>query len=279
MKELSFTRETRSNLSTDLAYDTTIFMPIGGRATRALEVTQDAIPKHLIPMGEQTVIDLICQGLQGVGFRNFVFCVGHHQDQLRSHIDRQPWTMQQGVNYEFSPEEQPLGADGAVLQAIKKFGLQGQGIIIPGDVLLPWQNVASMVERHKAWGTDLTVGVTSYTTERTTDIGKMIVEESTDRILWCYGREDQVPKGRKGSTPLTSAAVTAISTTSYVEMCDAYLSRAGQAEVLSIRDHVLPYVDQLGGFAVHAYDVEGEILDLGTPANIAYGKTHWAQYT
>lgn len=259
--------------------EATVLMPIGGLATRARSITKDAIPKHLLRLGGQTVLDRVCQGLQRAGFKNFVFCVGWHKDQIREHIEQEGWIVGEDIEYAFSEENQPLGADGAVLQAIDRLGLDGQGIVVPGDVMLPWGGLASMMGRHKIWGSDLTIGVTSHVTERTTDVGKMIIEEGTDRILRCYGR-DENPKGYYGdSRALTSAATTAIHIPSYVAMCQQYREANPTYEgALSVRDHILPLASQLGEFTVHAYDIHGEVLDLGTPANIQYGQAHWQDY-
>jgi len=260
--------------------DTTVLMPIGGRATRARSVTGDAIPKHLIPMGDKTVLDVVCQGLQTAGFRDFVFCVGHHSDQIRKHLSEENWITTDRVNYSFSQEVVPLGVDGAILHAIGNLGLQGRGLIVPGDVMLPWQGVASMDKRHATWGSDITVGVTSYVTERTTDVGKIIVEDDSDRILWCYSREETNDTHLSGSQALTSAAATSISMEGYADICNIYLADTPEhgGAPLSFRDHVIPWASRTGAFPIRAYDIQGEVLDLGTPANIYYGQDNWQNY-
>lgn len=260
--------------------DTTVLMPIGGQATRAQSVTEDVIPKHLIPLGEKTVLDVVCEGLQSAGFREFVFCIGHHKDQIKAHVEKSSWANKKDVSYDFSEETEPLGVDGAILHAISRLGLRGQGLIVPGDVMLPWRNVASMDRHHKSWNTDVTMGVTSYTTERTTDVGKIIVEDNTDRILWCYGRNDEPDKELKGSQALTSAAATSINMHGYADTCQAYLDdHPGHGKApLSLRDHVMPWAARNSDFSVRAFDIKGEVLDLGTPSNIYYGQENWLRY-
>lgn len=260
----------------------TVIMPIGGLATRALPVTGDLIPKHLIRLENgNTVLDTITGGLQRVGFRDFVFCLGHHSSQLVEHIESRKWLSRDDTSYRYSIEEKPLGGDGAVVNAIREHDLKGQAMIIPGDIVVPWQSLADMNTDHKAKGVDVTIGVTSFITPRTTDIGKIIGETETNRFLWCYPREAPVSPDLIGADNLTSAAVAVISIERYAQLCASYLAANPEAEgqTMGMRDDIMPWVAATHpGFSVQVYDVEGELLDLGTPNNIRYGQENWRQY-
>ena len=125
--------------------DTMVLMPIGGKATRAREVTNDIIPKHLIELSSgRPVLEFVLHGLQKAGFRHFIFCLGEHKDQIARYICEEKWVHDRLVSYDFSIEEGLLGVDGAVMRAIKTLKLDGQGIIVPGDMLLPWDGLANM---------------------------------------------------------------------------------------------------------------------------------------
>ncbi len=206
--------------------------------------------------------------------------MGHHSDQIRTHIENGTWVAAEGVQHTFSDETAPLGVDGAILHAIGNLGLAGRGLIVPGDAMLPWKGVASMDERHATWDSDITVGVTSHVTERTTDVGKIIVANGTDQVVRCYGRSEQADDDIPGTRALTSAAATSIDMEGYTRICGAYLdsSPAHANTPLSLRDHVMPWASSTGEALIHAYDIQGEILDLGTPANIRYGQEQWQQY-
>ncbi len=272
--------ELQSQMEQSLA-DVTVIIPIGGNATRAQKVTGDLIPKHLIKLGNgQPIVDNVCRNLQQVGFRQFVFCVGHHKDQIKDHISSGSWIAAKGVSYEFSQEETPLGPDGAVLQAIGLLGLKGQGLVVPGDMMLPWLGIADMTKRQPKDGTDVTVGVTSHVTDRTTDLGRLIVEDKSNRLLWCYGRSEEPGESRPGSRGLTSAAAMAISINRYKELCETYIKSSSSQvrEPLSLRDQVLPWAVRANCFQILAYDLGGEALDLGSPSNIHYGQQNWEQY-
>ena len=266
----------------ELLRDVTVIMPIGGLATRARPVTGDAIPKHLIRLGNgKTVLDTITGGLQRVGFRNFVFCLGHHSDQLRNHIEDGAWLESDNTKFRCSIEDRPLGGDGAVVKAIGELCLKGQAMIIPGDIVLPWQSAANMNIAHAKTGADITVGVTSYITPRTTDVGKIVGETDTNRLLWCYARDVTELPQLPGAQNLTSAAAAVISIERYAGLCAAYQTSNPQAEGLpmGMRDNLLPWVATTHpNFSVQLYDIQGEMLDLGTPDKIRYGQENWEQY-
>lgn len=260
--------------------DVTVLMPIGGRATRAIEVTRDEIPKHLIPLGNgQTVLETICSQLQHVGFQKFVFCLGYHAEQNKSVLSAERWVQTEKTTYQFSEETEPLGVDGAILKAIHDLGLVGQGMFMPGDVMARWKGLAIMNRDHSTSGADITMGVTSTQTERTTDVGKFIVEDTTNRLLWLYGRNDTIQGSMPGIRTLTSVGANTISMHRFSELCNEFLKAHPSHEGgIGLRDQIIPWAVHIGEFAIHAYDVGGEILDLGTPSNIRYGQANWQIY-
>jgi NDP-sugar pyrophosphorylase family protein len=276
------TEQFHNETNTERLRDVTVIMPIGGLATRARPVTGDAIPKHLIRLGNgRTVLDTITGGLQRVGFRDFVFCLGHHSEQLRDHIEDGSWISSDDTKFKCSVEDRPLGGDGAVVKAIGELCLTGQAMIIPGDIVLPWKSAAGMNIEHARTGADITVGVTSYITPRTTDVGKIVGETDTNRLLWCYARNASDLPQLPGSQNLTSAAAAVISIERYAEICEAYQASNPQAEglPLGMRDNILPWVAKTHPrFNVQLYDIQGEMLDLGTPEKIRYGQENWEQY-
>lgn len=261
--------------------DVTVIMPLAGRATRAREVTKDTIPKHLIPLGGgMTVLDTICRRLQEVGFRRFVFCVGFLKEHLIKHVDEKAWIIKPGVSYAFDITETLLGVDGTVLHAIEAQHLGGQAMIVPGDIALPWGKLVDMNLKHAAKRFDITLGVTSFVTERTTDVGKLVFENKSDKLIACYDRTQKVPPLAPGTRGLTSAAATTISVDRYRELGRVFreMNHLVPLDPISLRDDMLPWIVKNGGFDVRAYDIKGEILDLGTPANIYYAQKHWQDY-
>ena len=261
--------------------DVTVIMPIGGLATRAREITQDLIPKHLITLGDgRPVLGHVLRGLQQVGFRKFLFCVGHHKSQIIDYIENGGWDFY-GSQYNFSIQEKLLGPDGAVRQSVDDADVRGQAMIVPGDMFLPWQGLAEMNRYHRESGIAVTFGVTSHITKRTTDVGKFIVENGTNRLLWCYERTAlDVQDDQNGSRGLTSAAAMVVDVAQYKSMIDAFKVRGADDRdgKINFRDDVAPWLVGNVEYPVHCFDVKGEALDLGTPTNIYYGTEHWKHY-
>lgn len=262
--------------------DITVIMPVGGLGTRAREVTHDAIPKHLIMLGNgQTILATICHQLQRVGFRRFVFCVGFLKEQIIEHVATEDWITSSGVTYSFVEIKASDGVDGGVLRAIQVLRLHGRALIIPGDLFLPWDRLADLCRQHVRLDADITLGLTSYITERTTDVGKIVVSTKTSRLLACYSRADKLTTTGPNRRNLTSAAATAVTIDGYVQICNTYRSQSNRPPTspLSLRDDVLPWAaGHAASFKIYGYDLQGEILDLGSPLNIRYGQSHWRDY-
>ena len=259
--------------------ETFVFMPIGGKATRALAVTNDLIPKHLISVGEETILDIICTRLIEQGFSRFVFCIGHHGEKIKDHVSNALWRA--GVEVLFSKEDSPLGVDGAVSNAIQRLNLSGTGIIIPGDMMFPWDEIRQLDDFHSTSGNGVTISMTDLINERSGDVGKMIVEDSGRRRLTIvYARDEEVPNAPEGFRALTCAAATAINLDYYEKMCEIYQSQdqVDSANPYSMRDQVAPWAVSTGKFEIGTYELKGEILDLGTPDNIDYFKKNWRLY-
>lgn len=263
----------RAKHEAKLVRDVNVILPVGGLATRALEVTEDRIPKHLIRLKSgQTVLGRILRGLQREGYKNFVFCTGHHSEAMSSYITAGGWRLSEDVGAAISHENRPLGPDGAVIKAIDELSLDGEALILPGDVSLPWNKLAAMSLYRRITESDVTLAVTSEVTPRTTDVGKLVVDKNTSRLEHCYGRNESAPRLRTSQKALTSAAALAIDIEGYMNMCEAYSLENPGVGLLSMRDGIAPWASHDSRYKITAYDIQGEILDLGTPGNIMFGR-------
>lgn len=249
-----------------------VILPVGGLGTRALDVTRDEIPKHLIRLNNgYTVLDSILTGLQDEGYRSFVFCTGHHNEILSSYVKSMGWANHKNTRFEISKEDEPLGPDGAVRLAIDRYGIEGEALILPGDVSLPWDSLAKMSLRRRIVSSDVMMAVTSCVTSRTTDVGKFVVNKVSSSLERCYGRTEIVGDiDLESQELLTSAAAMAVDVGRYINMSDEYSNSTG-SKVMSMRDGMAQWAIDDRGYSIHAFDIEGEVLDMGTPANIAYG--------
>lgn len=257
----------------------TVFLPVGGRATRALKVTKDVIPKHLIKLGNGlSVLETACRQLQAVGFRRFVFCTGYHEKQIAAFVNGESWIGHEGVSYELSLESKPLGTTGAVLAAIDNLDINGQAMFIAGDMMVPWSSLVPMNELHARRQATVTSGLTSYVTERTTDVGKFIVDVE-GRVVRIYNRREQSNVGLREKA-LTSAGLSVVAIGPYVELCREYVTSHAlqEGQPFGLRDNILPWALNVGVAGLYGHDLRGEVLDLGTPGNIRYGQENWSRY-
>jgi len=119
----------------------------GGLATRLREITEDRIPKILVPVKGLPFIEYIINELYGMGVRNIYLSAGFKSRVLEDYIygERQfredvlPW-----VNLYVIPELEPLGTGGGILNVLHKYGvihrISEPYIITNGDTLLSLSN-------------------------------------------------------------------------------------------------------------------------------------------
>lgn len=263
--------------------DIPVILPVGGLGTRAIEITKDLIPKHLIHLDRGlTILDLVCMKLQEVGFRNFLFCVAHHSEQIITHLSRKRWITHQGeTKFEFAYDPKPLGADGAIYHAVKSRNFINPVLVMPGDMFLPWWSFGDMNAYHVISGSDITIGVTSVVSERTTDVGNIIVDSETNKIVKTLKRGDNTNDIPQGGVRLTSAGMFVLNPRIYMQIYEGFSTENGISEGTQVRmrDDLLPWMDAKGIYSIRGYDLKGEVLDLGTPDNILYGLQNWQRYT
>lgn len=247
--------------------DVPVIVPVGGLATRAREITHDLIPKHLIVLGEgRTVLSVVCQALQAVGFRRFVFCVGHHKHAVVRYIREENWITHTETSYDLSEELTPLGPDGAVLQAITCMGHMGPALIIPGDALLPWAQIAEMCTQHMQHGQYITTAVTVQAQPST-----LVINENSH--LGLPGKESE------GLKFVKAAGVTIVQADVFRKLCETYTrAQPSQDCMLNLVHTILPWALSVGIDIFSAYELTGDVLDVGTPENICHAQLNWQRF-
>lgn len=254
---------------------------VGGLGTRAREVTKGLIPKHLIQLTENwTIIDFVCVKLQEAGFRQFVFCVGYRKKQIINHITRGNWIIKKGAIFSFLSEEKSLGPGGAVYQALRNCQFDNPATILSGDMFIPWSNLEEMNKFHLLGNSDITFGLTSKITKRTTDVGKILIDRSTRKLIKCYGRNEEVIAVPQNAIQLTSAGTCVLNPERYIDICRAFLTEHNLPDdsPISIRDDLLPWIEKKDYFTVRGFDLGGEALDIGTAEKVAYARANWKNY-
>jgi len=259
-----------------------ILFLVGGRGIRVRQLTNDEIPKSLIKITEDnTILDLICVNLQNLGWKNFIFCLGHHGKYLEEHLNRVTWK-RKGIRIRFVKEELRglLGTAGAAYKAIRKFRICGPTFILPGDMFLPWTRFQEMLAAHLDKSATITFGLTSVITRRTSDIGKIYMEKNTSKLVKCYGRTESTspPEGELAS--LTSAGVVVVDAQAFLDTYASFIKSKGLSKntPVDIRDDILSWYLNCPNHKAYGFNFEGEALDLGTIDNILYARVNWKKY-
>ena len=100
----------------------------GGRGTRLRPYTV-ALPKPLVPVGDQPILEIILRQLVNTGFGSATIAVNHQADLIRAYFgDGAKW----GLEISYSLEQRPLGTMGP-LRLISS--LPEHFLVMNGDIL------------------------------------------------------------------------------------------------------------------------------------------------
>ena len=126
----------------------------GGAGTRLRPLT-DNVPKPMLPVGDQPLLEIIVGQLRDAGVKQLNVAVHHQSEQITQHFgDGRNF----GVDIGYVTEDRPLGTAGAI-------GLlgspQGTLLIIYGDIFTQ-VDFRAMLAYHQAQNADLTVAVQRY---------------------------------------------------------------------------------------------------------------------
>lgn len=113
-----------------------VIIQAGGRGTRMRELTQDKIPKPLLPLNGKPMLEWQLESLAEYGIKEFIFIIGYLGGKIKEYFgDGRKWD----VHIFYIEEQEPLGSAGALYYAKEK--LNGSDVIlIFGDVMfeLDW---------------------------------------------------------------------------------------------------------------------------------------------
>lgn len=126
----------------------------GGFGTRLLPLTEK-VPKPMLPVGGRPLLELTIAQLRRAGIKN-VNVTTHYLPQSISDYFGTGETF--GVRLNYLQEEHPLGTAGGI-KLLKKF--DATMLVINGDILTG-APFAAMLDYHRAYHADLTIGVRKY---------------------------------------------------------------------------------------------------------------------
>ena len=124
-------------------------MLAGGRGTRLAPYTS-VLPKPLMPVGEQSILELVVEQLGEAGIEDIHFCVGYLAHLVEAVFDNR----ENGhVNITYVREQEALGT-AAPLRLVE--GLDSTFIVMNGDVLTTL-DYRELVSYHRAQNNMLTI--------------------------------------------------------------------------------------------------------------------------
>lgn len=125
----------------------------GGRGTRISSITT-TIPKSLLPLNNNPLIDYSISHLSKNGCDNIIICCGHLGNTLKEYIDGKDY----GVPIRISMESKPLGTAGAL--HLIKYLLEEEFLILFGDIFTTI-NLRKILQFHKQKKADVTLALHS----------------------------------------------------------------------------------------------------------------------
>lgn len=144
----------------------------GGKGTRLLPYTT-VLPKPLMPVGDQPILERVLQSISQSGIRKVTVCVGHLSELIMAFFGKgEKW----GLEIEYAVEDRPLHTIGP-LNAIN--GLGDNFLVLMGDVLTDL-DLRSLWTDHICSQSILTVA--TFRREVAVDFG-VIRYTSSDRLV------------------------------------------------------------------------------------------------
>jgi len=128
----------------------------GGTATRLVEITHDAIPKHLIRIRDKTILGHSLDPFKNI-VPNIILCTGFLGEQIQNYF-------RDGSNFNFnirySHQPQPQGIIPAINRALQDYQINSTFIIHHGDEVSVNLNVEEMYQFHQQKMSSFTMAVT-----------------------------------------------------------------------------------------------------------------------
>jgi len=145
----------------------------GGKGTRLRPYTT-VIPKPLVPIGDQAILEILFENLRHYGIREVVLCVNHLAELIKAYFgDGKKY----GLKIEYSVEDRPLSTV-APLKLINN--LPDNFLVMNGD-LLTELNFREFFDHHRNSGSLLTVG--TFRRSVNIDFGVIEIDEDVNKAV------------------------------------------------------------------------------------------------
>ncbi len=128
---------------------------VGGFGTRLRPLTND-VPKPMLPILHRPMIVRLVERLATGGVTDVVLALGFKPEPFAAAF---PGGRHGDVRVHYAVEPEPLDTAGAIAFAARTAGIESTFVVANGDVVTDL-DVAALVARHRAFGTDATIHLT-----------------------------------------------------------------------------------------------------------------------
>ena len=219
----------------------------GGLATRLGNISK-TVPKILLEVGGNSVLDWQLALLESVGVEEVILASGHLHEVLSEAVG----VCYRGMRIRYAREEKRLGTGGAIANAMRYIETS-PFFVVNGDVLLCNFSLSEMLSYFRQEMVGLVLGV------RVNDIRAYgeIVSDSDGKVTAFREKQSTCRSGYiNGGVYLFDRAI-----------AEAFPK---DREVFSIERDVFPYLWNL-----YALRTEADWVDIGVPERLAFAREHF----
>lgn len=147
--------ELLDELLAEAALDNQVVLLAGGKGTRLRPITE-SVPKPLVPVGGQPILERIVTSLAGHGFRHFWMAVNYKAEMIQEHFGD---GSSRGLTIRYLVEDEPLGTAGALGLLPTR---PSEPFLVMNADLLTAVNPRQLLDFHAAQGADATMCVREF---------------------------------------------------------------------------------------------------------------------
>jgi dTDP-glucose pyrophosphorylase len=150
-----------------------VVLMLGGLGMRLRPLTE-TLPKPMLPVGNQPILETIVKHIAEQGFTEFYFCINYLGDKIRSYFgDGSDW----GVRINYIEEPKPLGTAGALSLLPASVTDADKPMVVMNGDLLTKIDFRSLLDFHQSHGNCITTCVREYSHQ--VPYGVVELQEST----------------------------------------------------------------------------------------------------
>jgi mannose-1-phosphate guanylyltransferase len=224
---------------------------VGGEGTRLRPLTL-SVPKQMLPIVEQPMIERVLGQLARCGVEHAVLSLGYLPDAF---VKAYPDGVAAGVALSYAVEPTPLDTAGAIRFAARSAGIGESFVVVNGDVLTD-MDLAALIAFHETSGAEGTIAL--HPVPDPSSFG--VVDAGASGRVRAF-----VEKPAPGTAPSNL-----INAGTYV-LEPSVIDRVAEGRRVSIEREIFPAMARAG--CLYARADAGYWLDTGTPE--AYLRAHW----